>query len=293
VHGLLWSTTGYSENASGSIVWGYCEPKTVNEALGELSHKEAVALAGGIDLGRAANLGAVTGGKLVWLGRLADLKGFSADEGKVAIGALSTHAELSSHEGLAKWFPSWRDVFGSIGNVRVRAWGTIGGNLAVSAAAYDPPVFLSVLDARIFVESESNARVCAMDALADAPVKRQEVISRIEIPLLGSGEYSAFAKSSVSVAAKVCIDGGRFVDTRLVCGNIGPAPICVDGLGVSLGRRIDDQVVVKDLGELVRASLNPLTDARNGEFKRSVAAALTRRTVMRCIQLARSRSSRK
>jgi aerobic carbon-monoxide dehydrogenase medium subunit len=273
-------------------MWEYCEPGTVGEALDELSDKRGVVLAGGIDLGRAANLGSFTAGKLVWLGRLSELKGVSAGDGEVAIGALSTHAELASNQWLATCFPSWREMFGSIGNVRVRAWGTIGGNLAAFGAAYDPPVFLSVLDARIVVLGQSGARVCAVDALAEAPVKRQELISKVEIPILADGEWCAFAKSSVSVAAKVRVDGDRFGAVRLVCGNVGPAPICVDGTDVVLQRNVDDQDVLTDLAELVRTALCPPADGRSGESKRSLAVTLACRTVMRCVQLAARGPSR-
>jgi carbon-monoxide dehydrogenase medium subunit len=78
-----------------------------------------------------------TPGILIDIGRIDELKGVSAVNGSVRIGALTTHATIAASDlvpvGLA-------EAAGMVGDPQVRNVGTIGGNVAHADPVSDLPI---------------------------------------------------------------------------------------------------------------------------------------------------------
>src|SRR5215510_1280971 len=138
----------------------YHRPGTLAEALTLLARHgdDARVLAGGHSLIPAMKLRLVEPRVLVDLGRIAELRGITEQDGWIAIGALTTHAEIAASTLLRAKCPLLPEAAAHIGDVQVRNKGTIGGSLAHADPAADwPPVALA-LDAELEIAGASGTR---------------------------------------------------------------------------------------------------------------------------------------
>ena len=134
--------------------FSYQRPATLDAALAALaaSNGAAKVIAGGQSLLPLMKLRLATAETLIDIGRLAGLKGVRRlDDGRLAIGALTTYAELLDspvrHYGLLG------DALPGIGDVQVRNRGTVGGAIAHADPASDLPACLLALDAELVARS--------------------------------------------------------------------------------------------------------------------------------------------
>src|SRR5689334_10723671 len=119
----------------------YARPSTVDEAIALLSRHgdDAKVLAGGHSLIPAMKLRLARPKIVVDIGRIANLNYVRADHGRVAIGAMTTHAELAASKVLAAKCPLVSETALHIGDAQVRNKGTIGGSLVHADPAADYP----------------------------------------------------------------------------------------------------------------------------------------------------------
>ena len=176
-------------------------------------------LAGGQSLLPLLKLRLAHPGRLVDIGRLAELRGVCRlDDGGLAIGALTTYADLmasdASHYGLLA------DALPQIGDVQVRNRGTVGGSLAHADPASDLPACLLALGATVVLRSSRGAGPCPSTASSLGPfqsaLEPDELITEIRLPAPRDDAGSAYASltqpasgySMVGVAAVVFAAGG-------------------------------------------------------------------------------------
>src|SRR5260370_9540260 len=114
---------------------------TLDEALGLLAQhgEDAKVLAGGHSLIPAMKLRLSQPKVVVDIGRIGDLRSIGERDGKIAIGALTTHYEIESSDLLRRSCPLLPEVAGKIGDVQVRNKGTIGGSCVHADPAGDWP----------------------------------------------------------------------------------------------------------------------------------------------------------
>src|SRR3974390_3357416 len=119
----------------------YRRPATLDEARRAFdSEPEASFVAGGHTLLPTMKQGLARPPALVDLGRIAELRGIRAENGRLPIGATTYHAAVASSVLVRERIPSLPGLAGSIGDRHVRNRGTIGGSLANDdpAAGYPP-----------------------------------------------------------------------------------------------------------------------------------------------------------
>jgi len=177
----------------------YHRPGTLPEALALLKRHgdDARVLAGGHSLIPAMKLRLVEPRVLVDLGRIAELRGISEQDGWISIGALTTHAEIAASAVLRTKCPLLPEAAGHIGDVQVRNKGTIGGSLAHADPAADwPPVALA-LDAELEIAGPSGTRRVAATAfftdLMQTALQPGEVLRAIRVK--PSGPSVAYVKT--------------------------------------------------------------------------------------------------
>jgi len=144
-----------------SAPFDYHRPSSLADALSLLARHgdDARVLAGGHSLVPAMKLRLAEPRVLVDLSRVAELRGISEKDGRIVIGAMTTHAELASSSVLAAKCPLFTEAAPQIGDIQVRNMGTIGGSLAHADPAADwPPVALA-LDAEMEVAGPSGSRM--------------------------------------------------------------------------------------------------------------------------------------
>ena len=98
---------------------------------------------------------------LVDIGRVAELKGISAADGGVRIGALTTHAAIAASDVVRGSCAVLAEAAGQIGDPAVRNRGTIGGSVAHADPAADLPTVLVALGAKVDVAGAKGARTVA------------------------------------------------------------------------------------------------------------------------------------
>ena len=141
--------------------FAYQRPASIEEALTIIaSDPGAKLLAGGQSLLPLLKLRLGSAETLVDIGRLPGLRGVRLlDDGRLAIGALTTYAELL--ESPAQGYGVLRDALPHIGDVQVRNLGTVGGSIAHADPASDLPACLLALDAEVVVRSSKGERTCS------------------------------------------------------------------------------------------------------------------------------------
>ncbi len=107
----------------------YHVPKTLAEAsrLAAQFGAEGKILAGGHSLVPMMKLRLATPKHLIDVGRIADLSYIREDDGKIMIGAMTTHYQAESSDLLKSKCPLFPETAREIGDAQVRNKGTIGG----------------------------------------------------------------------------------------------------------------------------------------------------------------------
>ena len=180
------------------------KPGTVSDALAACADSgNATFIAGGIDLVRRMRNGD-SWDTLIDISGIRELRGITDLGGSVRIGALATHWDIETDPVLAERLPDFQAAWKTIGNVRVRMSGTIGGNLMAAEAGYDGRVLLGAMGGTIvFHAADGEYSVSAAADIIGIPTP--PLLAGIEIPVLDGARF-AFDRSLkpvVSVAAQL------------------------------------------------------------------------------------------
>jgi aerobic carbon-monoxide dehydrogenase medium subunit len=276
----------------------FLRPGSIAQAVDALRDERAVPLAGGVSVAALANLGLFTVERLVSLAGIPELRGVRIGDGVVRIGATSTHRELAADPVLAGELPVLAMMFGHIGNVRVRAWGTVGGALAEPSP--DPPVLLAALGADVVTAGQGGSRRLPLAESSDGPVPGRlepgELITAVEVPVLAADERSAYLKflprsaadsATVTAGVRLRLDGAHVTAARLYCGSVGPVPIACHGTAdLLLGRSIEDPVWLDGIAESVARAVPAVSDRRgSADYKRRMAGVIACRALRSAVEL--------
>lgn len=165
-------------------------PTSLDEAVRVLDW-DNVGYAGGTELVPALRLGVRHPIALVDLKRVAELSGIhvvgDGDDEVVAVGALTTHRELSGNADALRLVPLLAAVVAHVGNVRVRSTGTVGGNLAFAEPRSDLATACIALDAAVDVAGPGDRRrTITVDELIIGPyetiLEPDELLVRLLVP---------------------------------------------------------------------------------------------------------------
>ncbi|MBI4294504.1 MAG: xanthine dehydrogenase family protein subunit M [Betaproteobacteria bacterium] len=179
----------------------YVAPTSVAEAAKFLAAHpdDAKLIAGGQSLVPVLKLRLAKPGYLVDLGRIAGLSYIREDAGKIAIGGMTTYADIKSSALLREKCPLLTETATVIADVQVRNRGTIGGSLSHADPSADMPAPILALDAELKVVGPKGERLIAvkdyfqgMFATALAP---DEILTEIRVPVL-TGQRSAYLKAA-------------------------------------------------------------------------------------------------
>jgi carbon-monoxide dehydrogenase medium subunit len=275
------------------------EPATVSEASSLLAAlgDDARAYAGGTELLLAMKQGLLRYGHLVNIKPLA-LNGIAFDDAacRLHIGATTTHRAVERSDVVAARAPLLASMERQLANVRVRAVGTVGGNLCFAEPHSDLATVLLLHDATVTLGGVRGRRVVGLaEFLVDAYttcLAADELLLEIEVPALPAGTGAAYQKAafferpSVGVGAAIVPTPERaaVAEARLAVGCVNPTPgRAADAeralAGVPLRGTAFD-AAVRDAVEAVRRACDPADDLYgSAEYKRHLAAVLAARTL--------------
>ncbi|MCL4295918.1 MAG: xanthine dehydrogenase family protein subunit M [Anaerolineae bacterium] len=277
----------------------YYKATSLAEAVSLLrQHSGAKVLAGGHSLIPVMNLRLADPGTLIDIGRISELKGISASNGSIRIGALTPHALIAASADVPAVLA---EAAGMIGDPQVRNRGTIGGNIAHADPASDLPTVLTALGAKIHVTGPNGNRTILADdfftglfatALADG-----EIVTAIEVAKSGAGSGSAYTKlfnpasryAMVGAAAIVTVSGGSCTAAGVAVGGLVPSATRAKSVEAALiGKPLSEeniaaaaQAVLNDLGDDIIGDIHA-----SAEYRKAMAPVFVKRALTAAAQRA-------
>jgi carbon-monoxide dehydrogenase medium subunit len=146
-------------------------------------------LAGGQSLVQAMKLRLASAEKLIDLGAIADLKGIKVDGNSVTIGAMTTHATVAASADVRKAIPALAELAAGIGDLSVRAMGTIGGSIAHADPAACYPAAIVGLGATIHTDKRTIDGDSFFTGLFTTALKPGELITAVQFPIPKKAAY--------------------------------------------------------------------------------------------------------
>ena len=275
----------------------YVAPATIEDALAVLAeHRDdAKVLAGGQSLVPLLNYRLARPRVVVDVNGL-PLDGVGVTADGLRLGALTRHAMLQESDEIARACPVLRDAAALIGNVRVRALGTIGGSLAHGDPAAELPMVMVALDARLGIAGQAGRRtVAARDLFTGyltTVLAPDELLTDVEIPETRDMGWAVEEISRragdfaiVAVTALVRLDArGRVDDARLAFAGVGPAPLRSPAAEDLLRGAEPTDERIGQAADAARDALAPDSDAFvSGAYRRLLAGVLARRALTRAV----------
>ncbi|ADL45465.1 MULTISPECIES: FAD binding domain-containing protein [Micromonospora] len=220
---------------------------------------------------------------------------------ELRIGALTRHRELLESATLTAAFPIFADAERVIADPVVRNRGTLGGSLCQADPSEDLSAVCTALDASCVIRGPGGAeRVVSMEEFHVGPYETAvgdgEILVEIRLPVR-PGCGSAYEKverragdwAVVSAGAAVWLDGDVISDARVGLAAVGPNTTGIPEISAALRGQEPGEGLFAQAGAIAARSCDPATDQRgSADYKRHLADELTRRTLRRAVERARS-----
>jgi CO/xanthine dehydrogenase FAD-binding subunit len=257
-------------------------PRSLDEALDlKAERPEAVPIQGGTDVMVELNFDRARPGAILNLNEVAELRGWSRENGTVRLGAGLTYTVAMEGE-LAELLPALAEASRTVGSPQIRNRGTIGGNLGTASPAGDALPPLLVEGAEVELAKTGSTRSVPLadflvgpkrNALAEdelilavrlAPSKSRQTFMKV-------GPRNAMVIAVCSLA--LAVDRER-EEIRAAYGSAGPVP----GL-------VTAPLADRDgFPERVAAAASPIDDVRGtAAYRRHALEVLTGRALERVL----------
>jgi len=255
---------------------------------------EAVIHCGGTELVLAMKLGFAPYGHLIDIKPIEELNGIVAGD-DLWIGAVATHRAIERHPTVRSRWLGLAEMAASVGNVRVRNVGTIGGNLCFGEPHSDPATALLAADASIECRRGREVRrIIPMSDFSVGPfetaLRPGELLVGVRVPPLVEGATMLHRKirfherAAATVAMTCRIENNRFAHLRLAVGAVGNQSALVPDAEVLLADVPADALPalsIDELGALAVAAGRPVDDAYgSGDYKAHLLKVLIHRTLL-------------
>lgn len=258
----------------------YSRPKTLAEALEQVSEAGSRCIAGGTDLLvalRKKKRSAPT--RLVSLRSLAELNGIREEDSGLRIGACTPLTDILKHPA-AKNYPALISALRVLGSRQIRNVATLGGNLCNASPAADSAPPLLVYDASVELAGPSGNRSLALCEFFLAPgraaLQPGEILTSVLLPRPKGEARSCFLRRSrvamdlatVSLAAGYRLRDGHLTDLRLAVGAAAPTPSRLAQTEAFLEGATPDPETLRRAAEIARGEVSPISDLRGSEWYR-------------------------
>lgn len=259
-------------------------------ALRQQLGRDAAVYAGGTELLLAMKLGVARWPHLIDVKPIASLRGIRMADDVLRIGATVTHWDLERDDTVRRAVPALARLERNVANVRVRAAGTLAGNLAFAEPHADPPALLVALGATVVLQGAGGTRTLAVaefiTGMYETALAEDEIVVAIEVPVPAAAVRAAYVKfqvlerPTVGVAAVATIRDGRFVGApAFVVGAADEIPRTVRTAHLA-GADASAPATAEALAESAREAVEPVADlAGSAEYKRHVVGVFARRAL--------------
>jgi CO/xanthine dehydrogenase FAD-binding subunit len=256
-------------------------PRSLDEALAlKTGRPEAVPIEGGTDVMVDLNFDRARPAAILNLNEVAELKGWSRENGALRLGAGLTYTEVRKE--LANELPALAEASRTVGSPQIQNRGTIGGNLGTASPAGDALPPLLVEAAEVEVASGRGVRRMALGDFLVGP--KRNALEPDELILAAwlqpSGAKQTFMKIGprnamvIAVCSLALVADRERGELRASFGSAGPVP----GLVVA---PLDERDGFPDQ---VAEAASPIDDVRGtAVYRRHALRVLTKRALDRCL----------
>ena len=172
--------------------FAYSNPASVADAARAAAMEDAKLIAGGQTLLQSMKLGLIAPSAVIDISGIAELKGITVDNGKVTIGAGTTHAAVAASADVQKAIPALAELASHIGDRQVRNRGTIGGSLANNDPAACYPAAVLSLGASITTNQRTLSAEQFFQGLYTTALQDGEVITSVSFPIPEKAGWQKF-----------------------------------------------------------------------------------------------------
>lgn len=247
-------------------------PGSLRAAL-DLLDEDRIPYWGGTELLLAMEMGLLRPDVLVDLKGVEELTGIGVDDAELVIGAGTSHARIARSPLVREHARLLAIAESGVGNARVRAQGTIGGNLCFAEPRSDVATVLMALGGTVRLVGPTTERTVPVQEFVLGPYwtarEPHEVLVDVRVPLPtpAVGVYLKFQPTERPTLAVAAVRRGE--GARLVIGAVAEVPLVVD---------------IEDLDDVdvhgIVARVEPVADLTGAtDYKSHVTAVYVRRAL--------------
>lgn len=274
------------------------QPESVAEASAMLARwgDDAAIYAGGTELLVVMKERLAHFPHLIDVKRIPSLReiGYDADRREVTIGATATHRDVERSPLVRAQIPALAALAANVANVRVRAAGTIGGNLCFAEPHSDPATLLTALGARLRLVAEDGEREIAMAAfttgLMETARRHEEVLTHVIVPVpdveigVAYERFKLHERPTAAVAAVIRVEDGAIAQARIVAGSVGERPRRLMAAEAAIEGMPATAVTAAKGADVIHDEVMTTGDVFESEaYKRQLARTVGSRAVERAI----------
>lgn len=273
------------------------QPKTITEASQMLSEfgDRGRLYAGGTELLLAMKHDLLRYEHLVDVKTIADLDKIELKNGSLMIGSTATHRAIERSRLVRQNLPVLAEMENHVANVRVRACGTLGGNLCFAEPHSDPATLLLALGAEAQVQGKAGTKTVTIDKLINGAYETSlgadELLVGVEVPLPTTSQRAAYLKfqlkerPTLGLALVLEVDGGAIKKATAVVGSVSAVPTQSEKANDLLtGVRAQVEKQLGDAAEALADAADPIDDLEgSAEYKRHLIGVFLRRAFIRAL----------
>jgi CO/xanthine dehydrogenase FAD-binding subunit len=254
-------------------------PRNFDEALRmKAEHPDALPIQGGTDVMVAVNFDRARPATVLNLNEVAELRGWSRENGALRLGSGLTYTEAMAPE-LAEMLPALAEASRTVGSPQIRNRGTIGGNLATASPAGDALPPLVIESAEVECASVHGTRLVPVHEFVTG-VKRSaldpdELIAAVWVtPSRAPQTFMKVGPRNAMVISVVSLALSADDELRASIGSASPRPVLV----------IAPRGEADTFPERVAAAAEPIDDVRGtAAYRRHALRVMTARALERTL----------
>jgi carbon-monoxide dehydrogenase medium subunit len=275
------------------------QPASVAEAsdmLAQFGEKGRI-YAGGTELLLAMKHDLLRYEHLVDVKTIPDLDKIETKNSSIVIGSAVSHHSIERSRLLKERLSVFAEMERQVANVRVRATGTLGGNLCFAEPHSDPATLLLALEARAGIEGKKGQRTVTIGQLItgayETSLAPDEILTAVEVPVLLKSQRAAYVKfqtherPTLGMALVLDVDesGQTIKKARAVVGSVSAIPSRSDQTDASLvGARSQVEKQLNDAAAALADAADPVDDLQgSAEYKRHLIRVFLKRALIRAL----------
>ncbi|HEX6436890.1 MAG TPA: FAD binding domain-containing protein [Candidatus Binatia bacterium] len=273
------------------------QPKSVAEAsemLGEFGEKGRL-YAGGTELLLAMKHDLLRYEHLVDVKTIPGLDKIESKNGALFIGGTATHRAIERSPLVQQHLPVLAQMEKNVANVRVRASGTLGGNLCFAEPHSDPATLLLALGAKAHLQAKSKRRTLTIDKLItgsyETSLASDELLEAIEIPIPTTSQRAIYLKyqlkerPTLGLALVLDVDGENIKQASAVVGSVSAVPTQSEKTNRLLeGSRAQVEAQLADAADALAQAADPVDDLEGGaDYKRHLIGVFLKRAFVKAL----------